>query len=76
MLTVLADCSAWLVPHQASLLSQPTSPMFTVRSLSISGLYLSYESMATLAYRILVRHGSDNAASQSLGREPLKFAYD
>lgn len=31
------------------------SPMFTVRSLSISGLYLSYESMATLAYRILVR---------------------
>lgn len=41
--------------QQASLLSQPTSPMFSVRSLAISGLYLSYESMATIAYRILVR---------------------
>lgn len=42
--------------QQASLLSQPTSPMFSVRSLAISGLYLSYESMATIAYRILVRN--------------------
>lgn len=51
----VAGVSAASPLPQASLLSQPMSPMFTVRSLSISGLYLSYESMATLAYRILVR---------------------
>lgn len=57
---------------QASLLSQHSSAAYTARCVRISGVYLTYESMTTLIYRILVRPSTTLAApSRVTYRSPL-----